>query len=52
MNLRKRTQAWLTLTAFLIALILTEVYWYNFSPIMSLLVSRYGVSEMLAAGLS
>jgi FLVCR family feline leukemia virus subgroup C receptor-related protein len=48
MNLRKRTQAWLTLTAFIVAVILTEVYWYNFSPIMSFLVSRYRVSEMLA----
>ncbi len=40
---------WRALGAYLGALVLTQVFWYNFAPLISLLVSRYGVSE-LAAG--
>jgi FLVCR family feline leukemia virus subgroup C receptor-related protein len=34
---------------FLGALVLTQVFWYNFAPLISLLTARYGISE-LAAG--
>ncbi len=44
-----RAPRWRALGAYLGALVLTQVFWYNFAPLISLLVSRYGVSE-LAAG--
>jgi FLVCR family feline leukemia virus subgroup C receptor-related protein len=37
------------LVLFLGALVLTQVYWYNFAPLISLLTAKYGISE-LAAG--
>ena len=40
---------WIALAAYLGALVLTQIFWYNFAPLISLLVARYGVSE-LAAG--
>ena len=40
---------WIALAAYLGALVLTQIFWYNFAPLISLLVARHGVSE-LAAG--
>lgn len=39
---------WIALSAYLGALILTQIFWYNFAPLISLLVSRYRVSELTA----
>lgn len=39
---------WRVLGAYMGALVLTQVYWYNFAPLISLLVDRYGVSELQA----
>jgi predicted MFS family arabinose efflux permease len=39
---------WVVLSAYLGALVLTQVFWYNFAPLLSLIVSRYGVSELTA----
>jgi FLVCR family feline leukemia virus subgroup C receptor-related protein len=48
MGLREVRQRWLTLAVYILALILTQVYWYNFAPVMSFVISRYHVGEMLA----
>jgi FLVCR family feline leukemia virus subgroup C receptor-related protein len=48
MFLRKHSQRWFTLSAYTFALILTQVYWYDFAPVMSFLIHRYRISEMLA----
>lgn len=36
------------LVLFLGALVLTQVFWYNFAPLVSLLAARYGISELTA----
>jgi FLVCR family feline leukemia virus subgroup C receptor-related protein len=40
---------WLVLAAFLGALILTQVFWYNFAPLISLLMARYHISGLTAS---
>jgi len=40
---------WLALFAFLGALVLTQVFWYNFAPLISLLVGKYKISELTAS---
>ncbi len=40
---------WLALAAFLGALVLTQVFWYNFAPLISLLVGKYKISELTAS---
>jgi MFS transporter, FLVCR family, feline leukemia virus subgroup C receptor-related protein len=40
---------WLVLTAFLGALILTQIFWYNFAPLISLLTARYSISALTAS---
>jgi len=40
---------WLALAAFLGALILTQVFWYNFAPLISLLTAKYGISGLTAS---
>ncbi len=39
---------WLVLSVYLGALVLTQVFWYNFAPLLSLLVTKYGISELTA----
>ena len=36
------------LVLFLGALVLTQVFWYNFAPLISLLAAKYGISELTA----
>jgi cyanate permease len=40
---------WLVLAAFLGALILTQVFWYNFAPLISLLTAKYHISGLTAS---
>ena len=40
---------WGVLLAYLGALILTQVFWYNFAPMISVLVAKYGVTELTAS---
>jgi len=40
---------WVVLGAFLGALILTQIFWYNFAPLISLLTDRYHISGLTAS---
>jgi predicted MFS family arabinose efflux permease len=40
---------WRILGAFLVALILTQTLWFNFAPLLPMLASRYGVTELTAS---
>jgi MFS transporter, FLVCR family, feline leukemia virus subgroup C receptor-related protein len=40
---------WRTLGAFLIALVLSQTYWFNFAPLLPLVSAKYGVTEMTAS---
>jgi predicted MFS family arabinose efflux permease len=40
---------WWVLVVYLGALILTQVFWYNFAPLISVLVARYGITELTAS---
>jgi len=40
---------WVVLAAFLGALILTQVFWYNFAPLISLLTAKYRISGLTAS---
>jgi MFS transporter, FLVCR family, feline leukemia virus subgroup C receptor-related protein len=40
---------WLVLAGFLGALILTQVFWYNFAPLISVLTDKYHVSGLTAS---
>ncbi len=36
------------LLAYLGALVLTQIFWYNFAPLISVLTAKYGISELTA----
>jgi MFS transporter, FLVCR family, feline leukemia virus subgroup C receptor-related protein len=40
---------WRSLAAFLVALILTQTFWFNFAPLLPMLAARYGVTELTAS---
>ncbi|HUI42530.1 MAG TPA: MFS transporter [Terriglobia bacterium] len=44
-----RLYRWWVLLVYLGALVLTQVVWYNFAPLLSLLVAKYGVTELRAS---
>jgi MFS transporter, FLVCR family, feline leukemia virus subgroup C receptor-related protein len=46
---RRRLYRWWVLFAYLGALILTQVFWYNFAPLISVLVTKYGITELTAS---
>jgi FLVCR family feline leukemia virus subgroup C receptor-related protein len=46
---RKSSRRWLVLPAFLGALVLTQVFWYNFAPLISLLIRKYRISDLTAS---
>jgi predicted MFS family arabinose efflux permease len=40
---------WRILFAFLVALVLTQTLWFNFAPLLPMLASRYGITELTAS---
>jgi predicted MFS family arabinose efflux permease len=40
---------WWVLFVYLGALILTQVFWYNFAPLISVLVAKYSITELTAS---
>jgi MFS family permease len=40
---------WRSLGAFLIALVLSQTFWFNFAPLLPMLSSKYGVTELTAS---
>jgi len=47
--MRSAARRWLVLAAFLGALILTQVFWYNFAPLITLLTAKYRISGLTAS---
>jgi predicted MFS family arabinose efflux permease len=40
---------WWVLLTYLLALVLTQVVWYNFAPMLSVLVTKYSITELRAS---
>ena len=40
---------WRSLGAFLIALVLSQTFWFNFAPLLPMVAARYGVTELTAS---
>jgi FLVCR family feline leukemia virus subgroup C receptor-related protein len=40
---------WRSLAAFLVALVLSQTYWFNFAPLLPMLAMKYGISELTAS---
>jgi FLVCR family feline leukemia virus subgroup C receptor-related protein len=40
---------WRSLAAFLVALVLSQTFWFNFAPLLPLVAAKYGVTELTAS---
>jgi cyanate permease len=43
------TTRWRSLTAFFVALIFSQTFWFNFAPLLHVLAARYAISELTAS---
>jgi fucose permease len=40
---------WRSLAVFLVAVVLTQTFWFNFAPLLPMLSTRYGITELTAS---